>query len=775
MIKKFIKIQGTGRFLNYKSSLIPNNNWNGEFKETNLIYGENGSGKTTLSFILRSLKYGSDILKKKRSFNKSFDQNIEILTDDDSEPRLIFDGNNWNQEFNNIEIFDVLFINENIYTGLEIQNTHKKNLFEIIIGERGKALKSDILTIKERIQNDIAEQRTISEKIDIAINHAMPAEKFCLKTSDPKINKKIEEKELEHKAVLAHQQILQKESLSNIDLLKLPIEKEVLAGIFNKNISSISESFLLKFEKHKSELKIQENPEEWLKKGFDAIHEEKCPFCSQKIDRSIEIIEAYHQYFNEEYSSLINDIKKNAGRIDEVQIDSLILQVENSISKNNLLILFWAQYISAPPELTIEIDISSLNEKFKAFKKSFAEKQGDPIHVSSNESSDIFFNEIAKLNQLIQNVNVLISKYNDKISELKNKPHSPTSNLESELKDLKAIKKRDVEDIDNLCTTYSRYNSAITHLNEEKIKKQDELAAYSKSILSSYSQKINDYLRVFAPYLSIKNLDSGYVGSSKEPMVKYALQIDGNDIRSDDKSTQQPSFKFSFSEGDKGAIALSFFFAKLDSDPKLSNKVIVFDDPVSSFDHCRKAVTISKLVSFGQQAKQIIVMSHNIVFAGEYWKSVNQTGSSSLQCCKIERYTNTNCLVDFKIEKESLYSFLKDHKTVKSFLGNGSIQEDEKRGVARCLRPLIESYFYLKFYDLIQPNQWLGTFIEKTRESQKGDPFYRLVPELPSLEEINDYSKKYHHRSNPNADSEPINDTELRTFCTRTLELVQKI
>jgi hypothetical protein len=45
------------------------------------------------------------------------------------------------------------------------------------------------------------------------------------------------------------------------------------------------------------------------------------------------------------------------------------------------------------------------------------------------------------------------------------------------------------------------------------------------------------------------------------------------------------------------------------------------------------------------------------------------------------------------------------------------------------------------------------------------------------LEDINDFSKKYHHQQNPlgvaGADAEPIDDGELRAFVKRTLALVR--
>jgi hypothetical protein len=48
-----------------------------------------------------------------------------------------------------------------------------------------------------------------------------------------------------------------------------------------------------------------------------------------------------------------------------------------------------------------------------------------------------------------------------------------------------------------------------------------------------------------------------------------------------------------------------------------------------------------------------------------------------------------------------------------------------------------------------------------------------MHPTLEELGSINDYSKKYHHETNPGkADSEPINDCELQGYAQRTLEIV---
>ena len=49
-----------------------------------------------------------------------------------------------------------------------------------------------------------------------------------------------------------------------------------------------------------------------------------------------------------------------------------------------------------------------------------------------------------------------------------------------------------------------------------------------------------------------------------------------------------------------------------------------------------------------------------------------------------------------------------------------------------------------------------------------------MKPQLNELKDINDFSKKYHHSSNSNADYEVIIDAELKSFVDRTLKIVFK-
>jgi len=775
MIKKFIKISGTGKFLNYNHSSVPAPYRTTDFERINLVYGENGSGKTTLAIILKSLKDNDALLPKKRAFDRTFPQTVEVLTDITPTPKVTFASNAWDNHYPNLEIFDIHFINENIYTGLEIQNTHKKNLFEIIFGLTGIQLKQDIQQLKERIQTGNATIRETKEKIEIAIDKAYTAIDYSNLPVDPDIDNKILAKNGQITTAKSFQDIQTKNALSAIPIVTIPYDNSIALAALNQSIDSISETYLEKFKVHKEHLSMDGKAEEWIKQGYEAITENSCPFCLRPFDETTEIIEAYKQYFNEEYNSLLQTLSELNLAISNFNVEAQLLQIETKVASNQNLIEFWKTHLATPPALTSIIDQQAeIQTAFDAVKSIFREKSLSPIQSKDTASLTFFQSIIEALNTKIAGFNIDIVAYNLQITALKSTSQPNIAQLELELKRLKAIRKRGDAAIVTLCTNLTTYNQAVDGFNTQKNTKQQQLDTYSATIFVNYTTKINQYLQAFAPYLEIRDLDSGYVGSSKEPMIKYALHINGNEIKFEDTALH-PSFKYSLSEGDKSALALAFFLTKLEVDGNIQDKIVVFDDPVSSFDLNRKSTTISKLIDFGQQAKQLFVFTHNIIFACEFWKSANQIPLTS-QCCKIELLGNTSCIVEFYIDTETLSSILKDSLAIKNYLTNGCLSDQERRGIARCLRPALESYFHLKFFDLVAPNDWLGDFISSVRSATStADKFFRLKSSLTELTDINDYSKKYHHRFNTNNESEPVTDAELRSYCDRTLKLIQLI
>jgi hypothetical protein len=92
--------------------------------------------------------------------------------------------------------------------------------------------------------------------------------------------------------------------------------------------------------------------------------------------------------------------------------------------------------------------------------------------------------------------------------------------------------------------------------------------------------------------------------------------------------------------------------------------------------------------------------------------------------------------------------------------------------VTRSIRPFLEGLLRSHFPGHFPPHEWLGNFLDKIRNADADDGLGHAKPDLAELEAINDYSKKYHHDQNPNADTEPISADELHGFVKRTLRMV---
>jgi len=518
---------------------------------------------------------------------------------------------------------------------------------------------------------------------------------------------------------------------------------------------------------------MDSNTEECIKKGFNTIMDNRCPFCNQDMS-NLEILISYQQYFNEEYNILLESLANTTRYLASINLELLVEQTEKAIVANSALVDFWSRHVTVPPAITsIEHLKPLLLTAFENLKIALHLKAADPIKSAEASTIVTFCQKIDEFNAMILEFNMQIASYGARITAFKAAPKAELRTLEADLKKLEAIKKKSESGISSNCLSLQTIIQEINALNLKKDGKQNELEAYSNALFSTYSSKINHYLKTFAPYLEIRNLDSGYIGSSKEPMIKYALHISGHEIKFDDNSLQ-PSFKYSLSEGDKSALALAFFLARLETDISIKDKIIVFDDPVSSFDLNRKTSTIDNLLAFARKAKQIFVLTHNIVFAGEFWKSAGEI-SIPRQCSKVAYLLDTSNIVEYDIESELLSAVIKDSMTLKNYISQGAVTDEQKRSIGRCIRPVLESYFHIKFFDLVCDSDWLGNFIGKVRNSVSGDPFYRLYSQVSELTDLNNYSKRFHHRFNHQCDSLPITDAELRAYCERTLVLIQLI
>ena len=765
MINRIIKIKGVGKFFDF--SLKASSLWNGEFRPITLIYGENGIGKSTLTSILRSLKNDDSLVYQLRSFGINDSPEV-ILKFDDEAKNIEYKNGEWDKNKKNIEIFDTHFINTNIFTGFEILPQHRKNLFEIVIGDEGVSLKYQISNLKNQIKEKNNDLKDISRKVAKFIN-VYEIDEILLLQFDFDIETKISKKQKEIDASRAFEKIKLSPVFREMALIDYEIRYENLKAFCQKSIDNISQEYIEKVENHKNSLNLKNRSEKWIKDGVDNIQNNKCPFCLQNIE-TVDIVKAYTQYFNEQYIAMQRNTKLLQNKVKDINLEQIFSNIEIDYASNNGYFKFWSSYLNIE---IVELSITNFKKQTIEITRKLKElvdlKSNNPIKPVEID----IINELEKIlnegNQEFIKYNEIIKRENLKIKALKEKEVKDVNILEKELEKLKAIKIRQTEEVKKLCSAYQKNNKEITDLKIKNSDLQTQLKQYTFKIFSSYKEQINNYLQKFAPYLEIRELKSTYRGGGKDPFADYGLYVSGNkiDFKAD---SMNPNVKYSLSEGDKSALAISFFLAKVFSDNNIEKKIIVFDDPISSFDINRKTSTISHLYQLSQKANQLIVLTHNLLFARDFWEKVKK----NTQSLRLSFIRNSTVIADYDIESETINGLFKDFSMLDNYLTFGVSSDTEKRNVARCIRPIIEGYFRIKFYGQFNANEWLGDFLKKISISDDNSILSKLKIYYSDLDEINDFAKKFHH-TNPNADSESIYDSELEKYVKNTFEIIAKI
>lgn len=246
----------------------------------------------------------------------------------------------------------------------------------------------------------------------------------------------------------------------------------------------------------------------------------------------------------------------------------------------------------------------------------------------------------------------------------------------------------------------------------------------------------------------------------------YYIKILDFDVRSDSESI---SLKHTLSEGEKNSLAFAFFLARLSLKTNIGNQLIVFDDPISSLDYNRRNVTINLLTSFARKSAQFILLSHDLNFVKDF-----SSKFSDILSLKIINDGKTSLFIEYDIKRDTLTGIFKDLSVLKNYIEDGEASKYGKRDIVRCIRPIIEGFFRIKYFNYIAEDCWLGDIIEAIKKSSEGEVFYYQRNNLDELIDINDYSKTYHH-SNPNYLEIPINAEELKNYCRRTFNLLLKL
>lgn len=591
-------------------------------KPFTFIYAANTYGKTTFCDIMRSLKTNdiSYINNRRRIGIKDSEKCLVSLTIDND--NIDYDGEKWivpvgNNIRNYLEIFDISFVNENVFTNFKIEHKNKESFTSFILGERGVELAKTLAYLEQTLSDKEQEFKENKAKLDKKLKDIafddIKKQKYndnfkdteCLLISVAEEIKKLSNQLSEIDKI---------KSIKKIDLIN--VDQSKLRELINttKEICAFKHDIDLTQLKKRVEDIREETAglsDQWYKDGIKSI-KTKCPLCGNIITDN-ERIKILSKYFSEIIITFLDKVEK-------CQNEIIRNFKERSIASN--LIKFAQQKDLIIPYFNGNSDLpSALNESFKQLTKianyisSFVEKSKEElesnllIKLSSVNKVDFEFSKSATLLTYLDEMDSILSIMNEQINDFNQNFKEYQEKLSNEYLLSEISKHKSEFSRYNLIVLRGQYNEEIDSLIqiEGHIK---ELKDKIKVTKTKFDSQQEDFLnKYFADIQQIySKLGSENYRIERETTSRGKKKVYGVKIYFRDKLIDET--RFCMSESDRRALALSVFLAKIkiDNNP---NSILILDDPVTSFDKDRMRNFISiinelKSNCFGQ----LIMLMH---------------------------------------------------------------------------------------------------------------------------------------------------------------------
>lgn len=743
MLKRIQKIQNIGRFEDCHAAGC-------EFAKETIVFGFNTQGKSTLTAIFRSIQTGNnDILIGRKTFGSAGSENIEIDFEEVGvNDKYIFQNRAWNKTNPNILIFDLNFITENVFDGEDITFDQQKNLNTIIIGKKGQDLNSEISALQKQ-SDDFANQKKEKTR---EFNRHFPGQdfdRFKNLPQDPNIDDKIKDKDKEIKFEREKEDIKKeiRNHIQNISGYNFSIRNTLVKTLDVKQDE---------IEMHiKSHFATKENAQNFLSEGLDFLKEKPadgksriCVFCGQELDENAEsLVSLYSAYFKGGYEQLQNEVSKAVDYFKGINFEATLEKISADLRARDLDIGL------------SDNKISELAELKKQFEKEL-DKKRDLNYAINFDSFDRLKFDIEKIKSDLEELEQ--KKLN--ISSLKT-----VSALENEKRTLEITKKRYEPAWVKFCKDFQTIEVEAEKVRKAREKKRKELEEYSLAIFATHKGTINSLCKEMCADFEVEDFRPLKKIVGRDERI-FAIKFFGSHkVSIDNEDDKTPNFRNTLSESDKRLLAFAFFVSLLSHDHELDKKVIVFDDPMSSFDSERRRRTVQLITDIAYKyneadgteknilPKQKIILTHEDRFAKELARLMPDA-----RTLKIEEYIDGGQKRSKIVHADFAQDFPDDDisnriEKIKRILDTRTFAEDFETDCRVVLEHIFKRKYYLELKTEITLKKSVRTFITRLSIAKVGgfdartklQKFTRLCDDLNI--ELHDGAA-----SNSNGDKESI-------------------
>lgn len=380
-------------------------------------------------------------------------------------------------------------------------------------------------------------------------------------------------------------------SILNDYMLKVQYEEntltsiEEIVGTYKNLCSTIIQNELIE------RLKEDRHLNKWVKEGFqlhkDLQEDKRCLFCTNLLPS--QILDRYAKHFNERYQKFIEQINSFIIGLNSIKVE--VQQQEQDIYPN-----FEIEYKDA--KIDFATSSQELNNSIDKMINVLEMKKDTPFEVLDRHT------DLAERYSIVTNAGTRLRDIQRQHNEF----------AQNHLKRILGVKQQLELHLLYLLTRDNNYFES-----RKKLQKIEGDIAIVNEELKSLNREIEAYEQetssIAGALPDINKRLEGFFGQA-EIQLKLSTDRKGYMVLQNGTSAK------SLSEGEKTAIAFSYFLSKVyEKGAEVKHSIIFIDDPISSLDSNYIIYCYSLIKTYFEQAAQLFISTHNFEFLGhlKHW------------------------------------------------------------------------------------------------------------------------------------------------------------
>jgi SAM-dependent methyltransferase len=682
----------------------------------------------------------------------------------------MFQNGTWNRTVPNIAVFDDVFIDDNVCSGLAVEPEHRQNLHELILGAQGVALNRQLQELVDRIEHHNAELRRRDAAIPAAGRGDLSIAEFCALPLRADIDRAIEQAERRLAAAQQQDRIANAPAFEEFEMPSFDVV--AIGDLLARALPALDADAAARVRAHLAGLGA--DGEAWVADGMRRLTREDppaaaCPFCAQDLAAS-PVLAHYRAYFSDAYRELKRSVSETADAVALSHSGDVLIAFERWGRGVAESARFWAAFCDVPD---VALETETIGRDWQAARQVVADalttKQAAPLEAFALPNEQLVVLDRYEAHRRgVAAINARLHQANAAIRTVKDQGGRANAiALQADLARLRATRARHAVTVAPLCDAWVQEQVAKGVTERLRDQTRQQLNQHRAAIFPRCEVAINTFLeRLNAGFRLTAVAPSNRGG----PTCTYSIVVENVPVpvAGGAAGPGQPSFRNTLSAGDRNTLALAFFFASLDQDPALALKTVVIDDPISSLDEHRAVRTLQELRRLAERTGQVILLSHNKPFLCQVWENAEASARCALE---LRRDRQGISIGEWDVHRDCITEHDRRHAMLREYVATGAGDAPQ---VASAIRPVLESFIRVAYPEHFPPGSLLGPFVNVCG-ARLGTPHQILgVVDLTELRDLVEYANRFHHGANGAARIEAINDGELTQFVRRALDFATR-